>query len=162
MATSKSPTMSSTTSEVEHITNGRMRDMSETSHETQSLSQHGSVAVTNAHHTASMVETSTIRSNPSSTSFSSAGATGTPYDAVSLAASTNTGFNAMTGSQTQSAASIPIIAPPSMSNLSQQTMRVDVASAYQQYQQSSASSQTSPSSKINLSKVIQVGSARII
>lgn len=151
MATRKSPTPSSTTSEVERLTNGRTRVLSNTSHETQqTASRPDQISLQNAANLASIADTRTVQSNSSAVSLSSAGATGTPYDAISLAASMNTGFTGMTGSKAQSAASIPIIAPPSIRSESQQPIQVDVASAYQQYQRNAVQSDISPSSKIFL------------
>ena len=94
----------------------------------------------------------------------SAVATGTPYDSVSIA-TTNTGFTNVTAntsvSQQQSIpGSIPIIRPPALHSEQQsnasavnQPIRIDVASANRQYQQSGAQAEISPYSKWKIFKL---------
>src|SRR5690349_11281746 len=89
-------------------------------------------------------------------------ATGTPYDTVSLATTTNTGFTSATNfsagtynsQQPIAAGGIPVIPPPTLQqrqqlsgsnvNVTNQPIQVDVASAHQQYQQQKLQSEISP------------------
>jgi hypothetical protein len=96
----------------------------------------------------------------------SAVATGTPYDTVSIATTTNTGFTNMTANTSASQqyiteSGIPIIRPPvlqqqqlSGTNIGvvNQPIKIDVASAHQQYQQQTAQSEISPYSKLTISE----------
>lgn len=77
--------------------------------------------------------------------YSSTMATGTPYDAVSLATTINTGVTQMSQSKAGSVQSIPVLAPPSF-QAHQRPIHVDVASAHQQYHQQNNESEISPSS----------------
>ena len=107
---------------------------------------------------------SNYRAESSIISHDSAIATGTPYDSVSLA-TTNTGFTSATNFTGNTSVSqqqvlgngIPIIRPPGLqsqqlsgSNIAvvNQPIRIDVASAQQQYQQYNAQPQISPYGKL--------------
>jgi hypothetical protein len=96
----------------------------------------------------------------------SAVATGTPYDTVSIATTANTGFTNMTVNTSASQqyiteSGIPIIRPPVLQQQQQQLsgtnigvvnqpIKIDVASAHQQYQQQTAQSEISPYSKLTI------------
>lgn len=142
-SSNSSSSSSSSSSETEEITTGRIRGMSETSRDTHQSSVRDGGSVSNTINRASVVETTTIGTSSPAASYTSAVATGTPYDSISLATTTNTGFsNTATSQQSISVLPPPILQPPP-----QQRLQVDVASARQQYQQQGLSQKSTPYSK---------------
>jgi hypothetical protein len=99
-------------------------------------------------------------STGSLTSQQSALATGTPYDTVSIATTTNTGFTNVTNVTANTSASqqqavrrdVPVVPPPVLRQ--QQQLRTDAgfASAHQQYQQHTVQSGTDPYSKLKIAQ----------
>jgi hypothetical protein len=141
---SSSSSSSSSSSETDEITSGRVRGVSETSRDTHQSSVRDGGSVSNTINRASVFETATIGTSSPAASYTSAVATGTPYDSISLATTTNTGFSNTATSQM----SIPVLPPPIMQPPPpQQRLQVDVASAHQQYQQQGASQKSTPYSK---------------
>ena len=163
-----SSSSSSSSSSRSEATSGHARGSSVTSRDTvQAVSQQRARSPTNTIDGTSLGETTTIRSNSPTVSHKSAGVTRTTYDGVSVATTANTG--ATSGSQTQRVPSgIPVIRPPDLqtppnSRIStnvpqgpvgypvqppnQGPIRIDVASAHQQFQQRTAEPPISSYSK---------------
>jgi hypothetical protein len=173
MATHRTVSSSSTSSSEVEVISGRAREISETSRETGS--RHRTRSPTNTIDGTSIAETTTVRSTSPSASHTSASVGGTAYDTVSVATTANTGFTtaSATSQQPQMAGGIPIIRPPGLEQQSgtgigvfgpprptgyptqpptaggvnQQPIKIDVASAQQQYQQRTGQPEISPHSK---------------
>ncbi|CAF3754385.1 unnamed protein product [Rotaria sp. Silwood1] len=154
----------------------RERNFSETSRDvSQSESRVLAPSATNTIDGTSIADTATLRTIPSPASHVSrtTSGTGTAYDSVSMATTTNTGLtNATTPTQQPAAGGIPIIRPPILQQqtstgtgvfgpqrptgyptqppvvptnvVNQQPIRIDVAAAQQQYQQHGLQPKISP------------------
>lgn len=152
MAARSSSSSSSSSSSESDVTAGRTRGVSETSRDTvHTASQQRERSPTNTIEGTSIGETTTVRSNSPSASHTSAAVTRTAYDEVSITTTATS-----TSQQQRVPGGIPIIRPPVLQPTAspsigtvlpqrpagyptqppnQAPIRIDVASAHQQYQQ---------------------------
>jgi hypothetical protein len=163
--TTRTSSSSSSSSETE-IRSNRIRGPSETSGDiTRTESRLRADSPTNTIDGTSIAETTTVRSASPTASHTSAAASRTTYDTISLATTTNTGITNVSAASQKPlvAGGIPIIRPPGLQQQSgtgigvfgpqrptgyptqpptsatgvvhQQPIKIDVAAAQQQYQQ---------------------------